>query len=110
MPCGIDGLAGVSAIDDRLMPVPLNGTLSVDTAVPLLLVTLMSAVRCPTAEGAEDTRRLQETPAAKVAGGFGQLFVSRKSPVFGPVSETFVNDTAVAPGFFTLIVCDALAV
>ena len=33
-----------------------------------------------------------------------------KSPVFGPVREMLVSETGVAPGFFTLMVCEVLCV
>ena len=110
VPCVMEGFAGDKAIDDRLTPVPLNGTLCVETAVPLLLLMLINAVNCATAEGANDTCRLQVTPGPRVAGGTGQPLFSGKLPVFGPVSETFAKVTGVAPGFFTAMVCAALVV
>ena len=105
-----EGFVGVTAIDTRLIPVPLRGALCVDAATPFVLLIVTKAVRGPFVVGSDETCRLHEAPAPSVAGEFGQPLTTWKSPMFGPDKKMLVSVTGVAPGFFTLIVCDALCV
>src|SRR5690349_9606389 len=82
-----DGFAGVTAMDTRLMPVPLNGALCVEAAVPFVLLIVTSASRCPFVVGKDEICRLHEAPIPSVTGGIGHPLIRRKSPTFGPVSE-----------------------
>jgi hypothetical protein len=44
-------LAGVTAIDTRLIPTPLSGALCVEAAMPFVLLIVTSATRGPLAVG-----------------------------------------------------------
>ena len=100
-------MAGVK-IHDRLRsagqrPVPVRATvLGLPTA---LLVTVRLPVTGPTAVGRKLTDRLQDLPAASVAGATGQL---PRVAVNGPVVVTgLVAAKSSAPGplFCTLMFC-----
>jgi len=105
-----DVFAGVTAIDTRLIPVPLSGALCVELAIPFVLVMVTNAVSGPFTVGADEICSPHVAPPPNVAGGIGHPLIKWKSPVFGPVREMFVRVSGEPPGFITLIVFEALCV
>lgn len=103
-------LAGVTAMDTRLIPAPLSGALCVEAAMPFVLVMVTSAVSGPLAVGVDEICKLHVKPAPSVAGGIGHPLSNWKSAGFGPVREMLLRVTGDPPGFITAIVCATLCV
>ena len=87
--------------------VPVPARLRDCALPPLLSITLMAAMRVPTAEGVKVTRIVQLAPAAIE---LPQLFVCAKLLAFAPESVRLVMPNAALPGLFKTIICAGLAI
>ena len=98
--------AGVTAIADSpvSVPVPLRGTVCGELAA--LSVTVRMPVRVPSALGVKLTEIVHPLSLASVCGAIGQLVVCAKSPV------TLIEEMVRGPDwwFFRVTVCAALLV
>jgi hypothetical protein len=104
----------VSELGARLggaVPVPVSVTVwLVPARLPVLSVTVRTAIRLPVAIGVNVTLKVQIALAASAEGLMGQLLVWTKSPEFVPVMLMLVMIKGSLPAFVSVVVCGALVV